>query len=577
MASKLLYEPTYLNSWALVVGINRYRHISPLGCARHDAEAIAEVLETKFGFHSKNITLLLDGDAARNRIMSCLLRMAEGHVSHDDRVVVFFAGHGYTRMGRRGEVGYLVPEDGDPADLSTLIRWDEVTRNADLIRAKHILFLMDACYGGLAVTRALHPGSARFLKDMLQRYARQVLTAGKADEVVADAGGTRIGHSMFTGHLLDALDGAAATGDGVLTANAVMSYVYDRVAKDLHSQQTPHYGFIDGDGDLIFQAPILQALAAEETVDKDVLIYLPATSAPPDTEQLLPDTLKDLLSDPRYRIRLDDLVAAEIRRVLHDTREELFPLETSTASSDEFAERLRQYEDAVERLLVITILVARWGSEEHQPVLARIIARLADKNDVRSGLVSWLGLRWYPLTLVIYSGGISALSGQNYRSLATLVTTQLGDQLRGGEPREAIVPTVEGMLDVRRTRLFKQLPGHDKYFVPESEYLFKSLQPVLEDHLFLGNSYEDLFDRFEMLQALVYADLATGQFWGPTGRFGWKHRRMNRSPFEALVTEAEREGEAWPPLRFGLFAGSIDRFREVASDYRQLLQMLSWD
>jgi uncharacterized caspase-like protein len=72
-----------------------------------------------------------------------------------------------------------------------------------------MLFLMDACYGGLALTRTtIPPGSMRFLKDMLQRYSRQVLTAGKADEVVSDAGGTRPGHSIFTSHLLDGLDGA---------------------------------------------------------------------------------------------------------------------------------------------------------------------------------------------------------------------------------------------------------------------------------------------------------------------------------------------------------------------------------
>jgi hypothetical protein len=35
--------------------------------------------------------------------------------------------------------------------LSGLIRWDELTRNADLITAKHMLFVMDACYGGLAL------------------------------------------------------------------------------------------------------------------------------------------------------------------------------------------------------------------------------------------------------------------------------------------------------------------------------------------------------------------------------------------------------------------------------------------
>ena len=58
----------------------------------------------------------------------------------NDRIIFFFAGHGHTVSSRRGEIGYLVPVDGYPGDISTLIRWDELTRNADLINAKHIFF-----------------------------------------------------------------------------------------------------------------------------------------------------------------------------------------------------------------------------------------------------------------------------------------------------------------------------------------------------------------------------------------------------------------------------------------------------
>ena len=80
---------------------------------------------------------------------------------------------------------------------------DELTRYADLIPAKHMLFLMDACYGGLALTRTtIRLASRASSRTCLQRYSRQVLTAGKPDEVVADSGGSRSGHSIFTSYLL---------------------------------------------------------------------------------------------------------------------------------------------------------------------------------------------------------------------------------------------------------------------------------------------------------------------------------------------------------------------------------------
>jgi hypothetical protein len=35
----------------------------------------------------------------------------------------------------------------------------------------------------------------------------------------------------------------------------VMAYVHEKVGKDPSSNQTPHFGFIDGDGDFIFSMP----------------------------------------------------------------------------------------------------------------------------------------------------------------------------------------------------------------------------------------------------------------------------------------------------------------------------------
>jgi hypothetical protein len=193
----------------------------------------------------------------------------------------------------------------------------------------------------------------------------------------------------------------------------------------------------------------------------------------------------------------------------------------------------------------------------------------------------WIELRWYPLLLLMYAGGIAALSSENYSSLSTLLTTRLGTSLSGKSASEAIVATVEGILDVERTNYFKTLPGHERNYVPRSEYLFKALQPILDDALFLGNSYEDLFDRFEILFALIYADITRGDdgdVWGPPGRFGWKRRRgLRHDPYASLVQDVTREGSRWPALETGLFRRSIDRFKQIASAYQdQLLSKLTW-
>ncbi|MFO0985032.1 MAG: hypothetical protein U1E76_25435 [Planctomycetota bacterium] len=286
-------------------------------------------------------------------------------------------------------------------------------------------------------------------------------------------------------------------------------------------------------------------------IDEDVLIEVPPSLSTPPQEtpaSTFSDIVKDCLSEPRYRIKLYDRTSVEVRSALHELREEVFPTPpVSTIAPAEFAERLQRYEQAVDRLLSLTILVARWGTEEQQSVLERIVARLANSIDVRAGGAAWLDLRWYPLTVLIYSGGIASLSAQNYRSLATLFATPVDDHETGGVTRPVLVAAVKGLHhEEYMHRLFKLLPGHERNYVPKSEYLFKVVQPRLDDLLFLGSSYERLFDRFEVFQALAHADfMSRGKeypnVWGPLGRYAWKHRRGLQSPFNDVVTEARVE------------------------------------
>src|ERR1051325_5074496 len=100
------YKPSYDESWALVIGINEYRHTNPLEIARADAESIRDVLVKDFKFPKKNICTLLDKQATRAHIMEKFLSYES--IGSDDRLVVFFAGHGSTVQSSRGPVGYLV-------------------------------------------------------------------------------------------------------------------------------------------------------------------------------------------------------------------------------------------------------------------------------------------------------------------------------------------------------------------------------------------------------------------------------------------------------------------------------------
>jgi hypothetical protein len=567
----LSLAPKYEISRAVIIGIDKYKKASPLRYAVNDATALAETLVDKFDFSKQNIHLLTDKAATKESILDSFLSFASGGTDVNDRVIFFFAGHGYTVCGNRGEVGFLVPYNGDAANLSTLIRWDELTRDADLIEAKHILFLMDACYGGLAISRALQPGSMRFLKDMLLRRARQVLAAGKADEVVADLGGPLPDHSVFTGHLLEALDGKAVGAGGVLTANGLMTYVYQKVAEDPDSQQTPHYGYLTGDGDLIFNAPELLKLTAEEKTDSDILISIPAVANNQGGKTMsIIEKTKEYLSEEKFRINLHDLVSSQIRQVLSATSDDHFPLQGNW-SKEEFLERLKKYETATNDLCSMEVMIGYWGTNAYLDVVTLSPNRLSARLKPESGLVAWNNLRWYPIALLLYCGGIGAIAAGKYQNVQALFQSSGDISYQSGNHLGILTKAFSSMSELDDA--FKWIPGYEQHYVPRSDYMFKFFQPVFDDLLFLGPEYERHFDRFEVMLAIEFASQylsePNGHAWGPVGRFGRKYhgRFFNSNPFRSVVEEAEKAGNAWPPIRAGLFGGTIESFRETVAKY----------
>jgi uncharacterized caspase-like protein len=101
------------------------------------------------------------------------------------------------------------------------------TQSEKMGNAKHQLFIMDACYGGLLGTRAggVDPSIPNYLREVTRRVARQIITAGGKDQQVVDGGPG--GHSVFTAYLLEGLrDGLAdANGDGFVTFSELAAYL----------------------------------------------------------------------------------------------------------------------------------------------------------------------------------------------------------------------------------------------------------------------------------------------------------------------------------------------------------------
>lgn len=252
-AAKAAVTTGYRDSWAIVIGVDDYAKWPKLQYAVRDAEAIRQTLIDKLGFAAERTFLLKNGEATRNAILGLFHeKLGHGAVSKDDRLFVFFAGHGATRKLSSGrELGYIVPVDSDPDQIaSDAIPMTEIQNIAESLNAKHVLFVMDACYSGLGLTRG--GASPNFLKENARRLGRQMLTAGGADQLVADGGPG--GHSVFTWTLLQALAGKGdLNGDSLITGTELAAYIAPAVS-DI-SRQTPAFGSLPGSegGEFVFE------------------------------------------------------------------------------------------------------------------------------------------------------------------------------------------------------------------------------------------------------------------------------------------------------------------------------------
>lgn len=256
-AQTATYQPGYRASWAVVVGINVYQNPGhdPLGAAVNDAQAMTVRLR-ELGFQ---VTTLLGARATRDNILYYLRECLPPKVQDDDRVILFFAGHGATERARGNTMGYFLPVDArQRAYADSAISKEQFAAISATLRAKHIFYMMDACYSGLLLRPSGTARASRTFDALTTGPDKQrILVAGESDQAAYER--PQKDHGYFTQAVLEGLTGKADLNhDGLITATELSEYVHEQVKKevwnDLGQTQTPRYRqLIPGPGEFVFQ------------------------------------------------------------------------------------------------------------------------------------------------------------------------------------------------------------------------------------------------------------------------------------------------------------------------------------
>jgi tetratricopeptide (TPR) repeat protein/TolB-like protein len=197
-------------NYVLLFGTNHYENWPQLVNPIPDARAVAKVLSDDYGFEVELVT-----DASRAELLGVLKKYEKRHFDDGDELLIFFASHG--SYDEDDGQGYIVTRDtkSEAADpyRETYESYDDLQRKIDAIPVKHLLLILDACFGG-AFDRRIGESGARgneqygetpiqeLFAHKMELTTRKYITSG-GKVYVPD--GTPGQHSPFVKNLLQAL------------------------------------------------------------------------------------------------------------------------------------------------------------------------------------------------------------------------------------------------------------------------------------------------------------------------------------------------------------------------------------
>jgi len=232
--------------FALVIGNQNYSSLDSLATPKKDAQQVASVLESKYGF---SVQLLLD--ASNIEVMKAINNL-NSVLKEDDNLLIFYAGHGSRVSGAAGEEGYWLPVNAEqPPEDTFWVSNEFVTRHLSRIKAKRVLVVADSCYAGLlsSAPSYLFMGgdqnqSNEYLKYKLAKKSRLILSSG-GDKPVLDNAGQ--GNSVFARAFLQVLK----SNREIMAGPQLFLKLRDRVvrgAKVVGYNQVPEFKAIKGAG-----------------------------------------------------------------------------------------------------------------------------------------------------------------------------------------------------------------------------------------------------------------------------------------------------------------------------------------
>ena len=222
-------------SFALVIGISDYvksQDWPKLESPYNDAIRVRDFLINDEGFD--HVVTLTNAKATKQKINHYMDDVFPDLIKDNDRFLFYFSGHGTQRIISAATFGYLVLQNCSSKSYGEMITMEDIERWDRLLYPKrHVLFVLDCCFSGLAGHQRKSPLTDKKL-ERLSQYAHYLITAGTANEESVGSLSKWQG-SLFTDSFLKAALGRGDMSsqdypaDGVVSLKELMKYIGDRI------------------------------------------------------------------------------------------------------------------------------------------------------------------------------------------------------------------------------------------------------------------------------------------------------------------------------------------------------------
>lgn len=275
------------------------------------------------------------------------------------------------------------------------------------------------------------------------------------------------------------------------------------------------------------------------------------------------EQLEEYLTDPAKQAKVRNLVIGEARKLYAALNDEEFLKKDADQRYAAIIKRMEEYEELIGPFLQLFAAGCHGGPEWLQPLWPEALTIVANPTFRSTEANPLARLRRYPPLLLLYAGGVAAVTGGNYANLAKLLWWT---QVRSYVPNNSVA---FGLAQGRIVDSYdeKHLKDGRQHRMPFNAHIVNTLRKPLNRFVHSEDNYMESFVRFEYLFALFSMSENHGLI---PGSFTWEseqYRGLQRYYKTGVwiindtETELDRMGEDWPPLKSGLFKGPLDSFR----------------